>query len=61
MKIRFYLKNGSILPDLECDDFNASYNKTTGELAKYSYEGAAGPRPLYVDISDSSAIVIKEN
>lgn len=61
MKIRFYLKNGLVLPDLECDNFNASYNKTTGELIKYSYEGAVCPRPLFVDISDISAIVIMEN
>ena len=57
MKIRIYLKNGIILPDLECDEFTTERDRMTGELRGYEFTGGLIPRPLFIDLEEIVAIV----
>lgn len=56
MKIRIYLKNGTVLPDIECEAFTVSRNKFTGMIDSCECKGAIIPRPLYVDINEIAAV-----
>ena len=56
MKIRIYLKSGTVLPDIECEAFTVSRSKLTGMIDGYEYKGAIIPRPLYVDINEIAAV-----
>lgn len=54
MKMRIYLKNGTVLPDIECDEFNVkTYD---GVIEEYEIVGAEVPRPLFVCLDEISAI-----
>lgn len=52
MKIRIYMKNGTVLPDLECEEFTVQKNNLTGEITGYSFKGGRDPRPLFLDLSE---------
>ena len=45
MKIRIYMKNGTVLPDLECEEFTVQKNNLTGEITGYSFKGGRVPAP----------------
>lgn len=52
MKIRIYMKNGTVLPDFECEEFTVQKNNLTGEITGYSFKGGEAPRPLFLDLSE---------
>lgn len=57
MKIRIYLKNGQILPNIECEDFITEKSNITGDLISAKWVQAIIPRPVYIKIDDITAIV----
>lgn len=56
MKTRIYMKNGTVLPDFECEEFTVQKNNLTGEITGYSFKGGKVPRPLFLDLSEVLAI-----
>ena len=54
MRMRIYLKNGTVLPDIECDEFTVKTND--GLIDEYKISGAKIPRPLFVDPNEIAAI-----
>ena len=61
MKIRIYLKNGTVLPDFECADLRLKYDTMIGNRIEYKYVKYTRPRPLFIDASDVSAIIKMED
>lgn len=57
MKIRIFLKNGTVLPDILCDEFTVEKSNITGELVGYECKGAFTPRPVFVAIDQVEAII----
>ena len=56
MKIRIYMKNGTILPDLECSEFVVQRNDITGKAVGYEFRGGKVPCPLFIDMDEVLAI-----
>lgn len=55
-KIRVILKSGNEFV-IECEKMTATYSTITGELEKLDYKGCAKNRPLYLDMSQVSAVL----
>lgn len=55
-KIRVILKSGNEFV-IECEKMAATYSTITGELEKLNYEGCTKNRPLYLDMSQVSAVL----
>lgn len=56
--VRFFLKNGTALPDVQCRDVNFKYSNLTGEVISYEIHGAFDTRPLYIDCKEIAAIYV---
>lgn len=56
MKIRIYMKNGTVFPDFECDEFTVQRNSMTGELTGYKFTGGMIPRPVFIDLNEILAV-----
>lgn len=56
MKIRIYMKNGTVLPDLECGEFAVQRNDLTGKAVSYEFKGDKVSRPLFIDMDEVLAI-----
>lgn len=56
MKIRIYMKNGTVSPDFECEEFTVERSKVTGAITGYEFKGGNIPRPVYVDLNEVSMI-----
>lgn len=55
-RIRIFLKNGMVLPDIECEHFTLKRSNITGEITGYEYKGANYPAPLHIDPSAIVAV-----
>lgn len=49
MKIRFFMKNGTVSPDLECDKFIIQRD-ARGKVIGWSAEKCDIPRLMYIDL-----------
>lgn len=56
MKIRIYMKNGTVFPDFECDKFTTQTSNITGDLEGYKFVGGIIPRPMFLDLNEVLAI-----
>ena len=56
MLIRIYLKSGTVLPDIPCDEFTVERSKINGEIVAYEIKRALIPRPVYVHPNSIEAI-----
>lgn len=52
MKIRIYMKNGTVCPDFPCDEFTVERSNLTGEITGYKFTGGQIPRPVYVNLDE---------
>lgn len=48
MKIRFFMKNGTVSPDLECAEFRIQKD-VNGRIIGWTAEDCDNPRPMYID------------
>ena len=55
-KIRVILKRGNEFV-IECEKMTATHSIITGELEKLDWEGCTKNRPLYLDMSQVSAVL----
>ena len=51
MKIRIYMKNGTVLPDFECEEFTVQKNNLTGEITGCRFKAGEVPRPVFIDLT----------
>ena len=51
MKITICFRNGTKI-DVECDEFETTYNKNSGKLESYMITGIKDTKPVYMDISE---------
>ena len=56
MTLRIYMKNGTILPDFECEEFAVENNSLTGEIVGYSFTRGTVPRPVFLALDEILAI-----
>ena len=56
MKIRIYMKNGTVLPDFECEEFTVKSSNQTGEIAGYSFKDGMVPHLMFLNLSEVIAI-----
>lgn len=49
MKIRFFMKNGTVSPDLECAKFIIQKDGR-GKIIGWNAEECDIPRPMYIDL-----------
>lgn len=51
MKIRFFMKNGTVSPDLECAEFIIQKDGH-GKIIGWNAEECDIPRPMYIDLEE---------
>jgi hypothetical protein len=51
MKIRFFMKNGTISPNLECAEFIIQKDGR-GKIIGWNAEECDIPRPMYIDLEE---------
>lgn len=51
MKIRFFMKNGTVSPDLECAKFIIQKDGR-GKIIGWNAEECDIPRPMYIDLEE---------
>lgn len=51
MKIRFFMKNGTVSPDLECAEFEIQKDRRE-KIIGWSAEKCDIPRPMYIDLEE---------
>lgn len=51
MKIRFFMKNGTVSPDLECAKFIV-HQDVCGKIIGWSAEKCDIPRLMYIDLEE---------
>lgn len=55
--IRIYLKNGTVLPDIHCEECETEFDNNTGDLVGLKFCGAVPTRPLYIHLLEVLAVV----
>ena len=56
MKITIYLKNGTVLPAFDCENFSVRYNAINGEPISWSADGCNGNHPMYIGVGQIAAV-----
>jgi hypothetical protein len=56
--VRFYLRNGTALPDVQCRDIDFTYSIATDKIESYKIHGAFGTMPLYIDCNEIASIYV---
>ncbi len=51
MKIRFFMKNGTVSPDLECTKFTIERDACE-KIIGWNAEECDIPRPMYIDLEE---------
>ena len=54
--IRIFLRNGTALPDIKCEDFTLTRSTVTGGITSYKFKGTEQPVPLHIDCNEIVAV-----
>lgn len=59
--VRIFLRNGAVLPDFKCKEFEMGRSTITGRIERYNAKGIQGTKPLYIDPNEIVAAYTMRN